>query len=54
MTRTAVVWVEGERYVFRDGEVDELLELGSDAATVAEAWDRLRDYGRSLGGPTND
>lgn len=44
--RTMLVHVGGERFVFRDQEVDRVLELGAAADDVAEAWDRLQTYGR--------
>lgn len=50
MTRTLIAWVDGERFVFRDEQVDELLERGTEAPTTEVAWDRLVAFGRELAG----
>lgn len=46
--RTLIAWIDGDRYVFRDGEVDHVLALGAEAPNTAEAWDSLADYGKEV------
>ena len=46
--RTMIAWVDGERFVFRDDQVDHALEIGSQADSTDEAYDRLVEYGRSI------
>lgn len=40
-----VVWTRGERYTFRDEEIDGALEAGKSADNQAEAWRRLEIIG---------
>lgn len=46
--RTLVAWVDGERFVFREEQVDEVLDRGTEADTPDEAWDALAAYGREI------
>lgn len=48
MSKTAIVWADGERFVFRGEEVDRMLEIGADADSAVDAWDKLVEYGREI------
>lgn len=48
MSKTAIVWIDGDRFVFHDDEVDRMLEIGAAADNPDDAFERLRDYGREI------
>lgn len=48
MKRTAIVYMNGERFVFRDEQVDRLLEIGAKADGVEQAWVNLLEYGKEI------
>ena len=43
-----VVWSNGERFVFRDDEIDSVLDAAESADTQAEAWRRTEVIGTHL------
>lgn len=49
MSRTAIVWIDGNRYVFRGEEIDTILEIGAEAESIPEAWDSLIEYAERRG-----
>lgn len=42
---TAIFWIDGDRYVFKDDEIDEVLRRAENASTVNNAWLRTKEYG---------
>jgi hypothetical protein len=48
VNRTAVFHVDGEQYVFRDREVDDLLErVGAEADSAEEAWELTKEIAKA-------
>jgi len=46
--RTAIVWIDGDRFRFTGEQVDRMLEIGAESDTTGEAWENLRAYGEQI------
>lgn len=46
--RTAIFYIDGDRYIFRGEQVDEVLSLATAAESIPEAWEQTKDYGEEI------
>lgn len=49
MSKTAIFYIDGDRFVFRDDEIDALLDdVRANAESIPEAWKRTKERGKQL------